>query len=397
MQVQRDVSQVRSQRNTWSRRRGRGTRPRRGGSRESTLRPHPGQRLVQRAGDPQRDVSPVPPTARTLALGAMRLGVLDVGSNTVHLLVVDAHAGAPPLPGVLAQDRAAAGRAPRRRRPRSRRRRRRGWSTFVTRRSREAEDKGVEEMLAFATSAMREAPNGEEVLARVARETGARPPGAVRRGRGAADLPRRTPLVRLVGRAGCSSSTSAAARWRSRPGSDEEPDAALSLPLGAGRLTRDCCRGDPPEPRTCRGAAQARPRRVRPRRSAAVIRAGAPDRVVGTSKTFRSLARITGAAPSSDGPYVRRRPRATATCTDVAARARGDDRRRSAPACPASRRAGRGSCSPARSSPTPRWTCSGRRAGDLPVGAARGRHPAPARPAAADDPRRTACTRGCVD
>ena len=28
----------------------------------------------------------------------MRLGVLDVGSNTVHLLVVDAHHGAAPLP-----------------------------------------------------------------------------------------------------------------------------------------------------------------------------------------------------------------------------------------------------------------------------------------------------------
>jgi exopolyphosphatase/pppGpp-phosphohydrolase len=27
----------------------------------------------------------------------MRLGVLDVGSNTVHLLVVDAHPGARPL------------------------------------------------------------------------------------------------------------------------------------------------------------------------------------------------------------------------------------------------------------------------------------------------------------
>jgi len=28
----------------------------------------------------------------------MRLGVLDVGSNTVHLLVVDAHPGARPIP-----------------------------------------------------------------------------------------------------------------------------------------------------------------------------------------------------------------------------------------------------------------------------------------------------------
>src|SRR5882724_2079908 len=29
---------------------------------------------------------------------AMRLGVLDVGSNTVHLLVVDAHRGGHPMP-----------------------------------------------------------------------------------------------------------------------------------------------------------------------------------------------------------------------------------------------------------------------------------------------------------
>ncbi|MFM7212299.1 MAG: Ppx/GppA family phosphatase, partial [Actinomycetota bacterium] len=28
----------------------------------------------------------------------MRLGVLDIGSNTVHLLIVDAHQGAAPLP-----------------------------------------------------------------------------------------------------------------------------------------------------------------------------------------------------------------------------------------------------------------------------------------------------------
>ena len=28
----------------------------------------------------------------------MRLGVIDVGSNTVHLLVVDAHYGGHPLP-----------------------------------------------------------------------------------------------------------------------------------------------------------------------------------------------------------------------------------------------------------------------------------------------------------
>src|SRR4051812_50197418 len=31
-------------------------------------------------------------------VGPMRVGVLDIGSNTGHLLVVDAHGGAAPLP-----------------------------------------------------------------------------------------------------------------------------------------------------------------------------------------------------------------------------------------------------------------------------------------------------------
>ena len=38
----------------------------------------------------------------------------------------------------------------------------------------------------------------------------------------------------------------------------------------------------------------------------AVLNAGAPDLAVGTSKTFRSLARLTGAAPSAAGPRVKR-------------------------------------------------------------------------------------------
>jgi exopolyphosphatase / guanosine-5'-triphosphate,3'-diphosphate pyrophosphatase len=37
-----------------------------------------------------------------------------------------------------------------------------------------------------------------------------------------------------------------------------------------------------------------------------LAKAGPFDRAVGTSKTMRSLARITGAAPSSDGPYAAR-------------------------------------------------------------------------------------------
>ena len=38
----------------------------------------------------------------------------------------------------------------------------------------------------------------------------------------------------------------------------------------------------------------------------AVLRDGRPTHAVATSKTFRQLARIAGAAPSSEGHYVRR-------------------------------------------------------------------------------------------
>src|SRR3974377_66964 len=40
--------------------------------------------------------------------------------------------------------------------------------------------------------------------------------------------------------------------------------------------------------------------------SVTVLEAGPPDLAVATSKTFRSLARLTGAAPSAAGPRVKR-------------------------------------------------------------------------------------------
>ena len=88
-------------------------------------------------------------------------------------------------------------------------------------------------------------------------------------------------------------------------GMDEDPDAAMSLPLGAGRLTRDLLPGDPPTAEVVREARRA----IRLRLAAAMrplAKAGTADRAVGTSKTMRSLARVTGAAPSSDGPYAAR-------------------------------------------------------------------------------------------
>ena len=93
----------------------------------------------------------------------MRLGVLDVGSNTVHLLVVDAHAGAAPLPAHshktelrLAEHIEDGERISRT-----------GVDTlveFIASAQVVAEDLGVTETLAFATSAIREAANGDDVL-----------------------------------------------------------------------------------------------------------------------------------------------------------------------------------------------------------------------------------------
>jgi len=231
----------------------------------------------------------------------MRLGVIDVGSNTVHLLVVDAHIGAHPLPASshkidlrLAEHVDEHGAIERS-----------GADALVTF-TREclaiAEDQGVEDLFAFATSAVREAPNGEAVLDRVLNETGVQ-------------------LQVLSGEDESKLTFLAVRRWfgwssgrllvldigggslELAAGVDEEPDVALSLPLGAGRLTRSALVGDPPS------AAQVKALRKSVRADIARVvrevgRAGVPDRFVGTSKALRSMARMTGAARSADSPYA---------------------------------------------------------------------------------------------
>ena len=67
----------------------------------------------------------------------------------------------------------------------------------------------------------------------------------------------------------------------------------------------------------------------RNRRGRAELALGGRDHVVGTSKTFRQLARIAGAAPSAEGPYVQRVLRATHW--RLGAAAGQDDRRASGP------------------------------------------------------------------
>jgi exopolyphosphatase / guanosine-5'-triphosphate,3'-diphosphate pyrophosphatase len=233
----------------------------------------------------------------------MRLGVLDVGSNTVHMLVVDAHPGARPLPAFshkvelsLAAHLEAGNRLSKVGEER--------LTEVVAESLRIAEDKGVEDFIGFATSAVRDAVNGDDVLARIQERTGTR--------------------IRVLSGENEARLTFLAARrwfgWSSgrllvvdigggsleiAAGQDEEPEAVMSLPLGAGRLTRDWFTADPPtsdEVRALRKHVRAQIARL----AGGLRRVGAVDHTVGTSKTFRQLARIAGAAPSSEGFYVRR-------------------------------------------------------------------------------------------
>lgn len=233
----------------------------------------------------------------------MRLGVLDVGSNTVHLLVVDAHQGARPIPAFShkAELRLAAHLEDG---DRLSERGERLLREFVDEALQVAEDKGVEDLVAFATSAVRDAANGEEVLDRIRAE-------------------KRVGIDVLSGEDEARLTFLAVRRWfgwssgrllvvdigggslEIASGIDEEPDAAFSLPLGAGRLTRDWFTADPPSADEVR-ALRRHVRAEIARHVGEVSRYGPADHAVATSKTFRQLARIAGAAPSAEGPYQRR-------------------------------------------------------------------------------------------
>lgn len=231
----------------------------------------------------------------------MRLGVLDVGSNTVHLLVVDAYHGAHPWPAhsekvvlrlaeQLGPDGALTSAGEQ------------ALLTAVDNARIAAGRLGVDELLAFATSAVRDAKNSVQVLSRVRRKTG-------------------VDLQVLSGADEARLTFLAVRRWfgwsagrlvvldigggslEIAGGIDEVPGVALSVPLGAGRLTRERLSADPPS------AAQV----DAVREHARVVLAAQDlsglagwDRAAATSKTFRSLARLAGAAPSSRGLWAPR-------------------------------------------------------------------------------------------
>lgn len=239
----------------------------------------------------------------TNSLDDVRLGVLDVGSNTVHLLVVDAHRGAQPVPQHsrkselrLAEHVDKSGDLVRA-----------GADALVAaaKGARKAADElDCDELLAFATSAVRDAGNSARVLKRVEKEAG-------------------VALSVLSGEDEARLTFLAVRRWfgwssgnlicldigggslELAAGADEEPAQAFSLPLGAARLTREWFSSDPPvKDELGRLADHVAELLAKP--ADRLLRAAAPDRVVATSKTFRTLARLAGAAPSSAGPRTRR-------------------------------------------------------------------------------------------
>jgi exopolyphosphatase/guanosine-5'-triphosphate,3'-diphosphate pyrophosphatase len=233
----------------------------------------------------------------------MRLGVLDIGSNTVHLLLVDAHPGARPIPFAshkrplqlvaFLDDSGAISDAGQRE-----------LIDFIAEAAEFALKHDAEDVLAFATSAIRESAKGAEVLERVYAETGIR-------------------LIELSGPEEAAATFLAVRRWYGwgsgtilnldigggsfelAMGADEHPEIAVSVPLGAGRLTRDLLDADPPTAKSVK-AARKYVRSLLEAPIAEIARLGTPTLVAGTSKSFRSIARITGAAPRAAGLYVSR-------------------------------------------------------------------------------------------
>lgn len=221
----------------------------------------------------------------------MRLAVLDIGSNSAHLPVVDAFPGGAPLPLFrhktptrLAQsvDRDGALR------PEAVRRVVRAVRAALE----TATGQHVAELIPIATAAIRDAANRDEVIEEIERRTGVR-------------------VGFLSGEEEARLTYFAAHRWygwSAGPlllldigggsmeivgGRDEDPSFVVSLPLGAGRLTRSHL---PHHPATRRQVKALR-RHAREMLAAPAQRLAqepAPVHVVGTSKTFKQLGRLAG-------------------------------------------------------------------------------------------------------
>jgi exopolyphosphatase/guanosine-5'-triphosphate,3'-diphosphate pyrophosphatase len=165
------------------------------------------------------------------------------------------------------------------------------------------EEHDCDELLAFATSAIRESKNSDEILEKIKAETG-------------------IDLQVLDGEHEAILTFLAVRRWfgwssgrllvadigggslEVAIGADEHPELAISTPLGAGRLTRDFFTSEIPSDDEIKAI------RTHIRKTLETdflhLQTSEFDHAVATSKTFRQLARLGGSAPASEGQRVQR-------------------------------------------------------------------------------------------
>jgi exopolyphosphatase/guanosine-5'-triphosphate,3'-diphosphate pyrophosphatase len=232
----------------------------------------------------------------------VRLGVLDVGSNTVQLQVVDESPGARPNPNInhkedlrlaeyLSADGFISAEGARLLRE------------AIKRALAAAKSAEIDELLPFATSALREAVNGAEIISRIN-----------------ADF--EIDLQVLSGEDEARITFLAARRWYGwssgrllmvdigggslelAVGVNEVPDVALSLPLGASRLTKDYLQGDPFTKKSIRNLRDHIERDIA-EILPTIVQHQDSDRSIATSKTLRTLARICGDWVDGNGKKLR--------------------------------------------------------------------------------------------
>jgi exopolyphosphatase/guanosine-5'-triphosphate,3'-diphosphate pyrophosphatase len=221
----------------------------------------------------------------------MRLGVLDVGSNTVHLQVVDTSPGARPNPTFnykeelrltqyISPDNNISEEGVEKLR------------ACILRAIQQSASVQTQELLPFATSALRDAKNGEEIIDKINKDF-------------------HIDLQVLSGEEEAKLTFLAARRWfgwssgrllvidigggslEMAVGVDESPEIAASLPLGAARLTKDFLQGDPytdKSIRTLRDHIENKLEQILP----TLVKHQDSDRAIATSKTLRTLARLAG-------------------------------------------------------------------------------------------------------
>jgi exopolyphosphatase / guanosine-5'-triphosphate,3'-diphosphate pyrophosphatase len=221
----------------------------------------------------------------------MRIAVLDIGSNSAHLRIVDAYPGSPPLP--LYRHKAPTRLAERvdedgALRPDGIARVLRAVADALN----TARSQQVTEIIPIATATIRDAVNRDEILDAIDEHTGLR-------------------VGYLTGEEEARLTYFAAHRWfgwSAGPlllldigggsmeivaGRDEDPSFVVSLPLGAGRLTRGHLPDHPATERQVK-ALRRHVKQLLAVPAQRLTQEPAPGRVAATSKTFKQLARLAG-------------------------------------------------------------------------------------------------------